>query len=574
MALGSLSWHTNINSVRKRLNEITKKYDNTAYSKLIKYYTDNWLERLVSGSIDYSDVEDELRANSVLENYNRHVKDNLPRAAGWPKFIDFLRSEEAAYVDESFSLEQRGQIALKSVNLGKTYLPKALKDSKQKKDQRATLNYTEILPKENKPASKTIRRRNPEKFTESQVVEPDTANIGSKLASKRGNRKVPEQVVELNVVKLDTSSIEGKSAFKKGKRKEPENIIEPHVVEPIKPVLKKPKKTAAKLENLKEVTPSPVKLNSLLDKYKSPKRQPGSTLKSSHLSYVNNLTLEIPWFLWHANSCRYDAFLTVFTFNLLRKYPDFKPENADKRHRHCQAYYDLCSTAEFLAIARDSNHRREIASNFWNMMFKSKIDNNKPGAQGCVTELLQLFAPLLSLHPFIESYTKCSFCLHTETKRQRLSIPISIQDISDLKLNSLQEYVHWYFSKRVTTCDLCLQETVESGYQDVIELPDLLVLEFISTEENLFKKDRKFKFNLELKGSNPESNFKLISTINVPFNNHFSCALYEPQINEAQSYQGKWILHDGLKWGGKLKEVTTFNHVLNQKPFLFFYRKV
>jgi len=130
--LGSLSWLGDIKAAEKQLDKLEKEKKNTKYIKLVEYYKDSWLDRLKSGLINYSSVEDELRANSVLEQYNCHVKDSLPRNSSWPKLIDFLQKEEADYVRESFLAEQKGEIQVKSLNHGKTYLPKPLKKTKRK----------------------------------------------------------------------------------------------------------------------------------------------------------------------------------------------------------------------------------------------------------------------------------------------------------------------------------------------------------------------------------------------------------------------------------------------------------
>ena len=137
-ALGSLSWKGDLDSVVEALSEIEAKYNCTEHSKLVSYYKNSWLPRLQDGLIDYSSIEDEYRANSVLESYNCHVKDSLARSSTWPKFLEFLLSEEASYVNESFQAEQKGQILSKSVNFGKTFLPKQMQ-KKNSKEQNSLI---------------------------------------------------------------------------------------------------------------------------------------------------------------------------------------------------------------------------------------------------------------------------------------------------------------------------------------------------------------------------------------------------------------------------------------------------
>ena len=127
--LGSLSWK-NQESIQRIFNEIQVKYEKTKHGQLVDYYRKFWLEKLKNGLIDYSDVEDSFRANSVLERYNGHIKDSLPRCASWPKFLEFIRNEEASYVRESHLAEQKGETIQESMKFGQTYLPKGIKKTR------------------------------------------------------------------------------------------------------------------------------------------------------------------------------------------------------------------------------------------------------------------------------------------------------------------------------------------------------------------------------------------------------------------------------------------------------------
>jgi hypothetical protein len=82
--------------------------------------------------IDYSQFEDEYRANSVLEQYNGRIKDSLPRTPNWAVFIDFIVTEENKYVTESFLNEQKGIIKTKSASFAKKFIPKCLRQSPEK----------------------------------------------------------------------------------------------------------------------------------------------------------------------------------------------------------------------------------------------------------------------------------------------------------------------------------------------------------------------------------------------------------------------------------------------------------
>ena len=188
--LGSLCWNGNSISIENKFHELESKYSENIYNSLIEYYKNNWLDRLKSGLIDYSDIDDTLRSNSVLEQYNSHVKNFLPRSPTWAKFIEFLINEEANYVKESFQAEQKGEIALKSTNFGKTYLPKTLKKKNQvqtKLNDNKDNNSQETLSIKIKKSG-SRKRKDPTPILDQTIVElpyqPNTKRIKKTLREK------------------------------------------------------------------------------------------------------------------------------------------------------------------------------------------------------------------------------------------------------------------------------------------------------------------------------------------------------------------------------------------------------
>jgi len=188
-SLGSLSWKEGNIEIDKEFQKIEQKYNGKEQEGLITYYKNNWLPKLKQGLIDYSDIEDELRSNSILEHYQCHVKDSLPRSSSWPKFIDFLISEEESYVRDSFAAEQRGQVATKSVNFGKTYLPKPIK----KTETRQNNNKANINPN---PKVKESNKRKRSSFSteensgsENSIHAPFTKDITKKFKGSFIQRK-------------------------------------------------------------------------------------------------------------------------------------------------------------------------------------------------------------------------------------------------------------------------------------------------------------------------------------------------------------------------------------------------
>ena len=140
-----------------------KSNQNTEFKKLVDYYNKCWFEKLKSGLIDYSDIDDSFRANSVLERYNDHVKDNLPRSPNWAKSLEFLKNKEDTYVRESYLAEQKGETMQTSMKFGQTYLPKVLKKKSQKQieeekqKEEVKIESTDDYPNKRKPTDNMTR---------------------------------------------------------------------------------------------------------------------------------------------------------------------------------------------------------------------------------------------------------------------------------------------------------------------------------------------------------------------------------------------------------------------------------
>ena len=176
--LGTLSWKGDLNIVEKELRTIEEKYMKTMYNDLIVYYKNNWLSKLKNGLIDYSAIDDDIRSNSVLEQYHSHIKNLLPRAPTWPKFIEFLINEEVEYVNNTFLAEQKENVAVKSVNFDATYLPKPLRNAKNKNNNNSN-SMEDSYKNDNSNLENTNKRR----------IEKISPEIDVKSASSQALKK-------------------------------------------------------------------------------------------------------------------------------------------------------------------------------------------------------------------------------------------------------------------------------------------------------------------------------------------------------------------------------------------------
>jgi len=103
--------------------------------------------------------------------------------------------------------------------------------------------------------------------------------------------------------------------------------------------------------------------------------------------------------------------------------------------------------------------------------------------------------------------------------------------------------------------------------------PNFIVLEFISTKNGKLRNN--FSLDRFIVNNNTKTRFALIATINVPFDGHFNCSIYEPQFqdNKIKQLEG-WYLHDGLKCEGGLVPIHNLNQIAKERPFIFFYKKM
>jgi len=88
-------------------------------------------------------------------------------------------------------------------------------------------------------------------------------------------------------------------------------------------------------------------------------------------------------------------------------------------------------------------------------MYDAKIDNDKPGKQGFVQGLLQLFQTLLDLQPYFEQNKFCYGCEASQKKNVRLPLPMKIHDVGHLNYNSIQRYLEWFVEpKHAQSCQV------------------------------------------------------------------------------------------------------------------------
>ena len=89
-----LTYKGNIEYLKNQINIILLQYPSYYYN-LCAYFLDTKLKYFEDGSYDYNKFPKDIRSNSVLERYNRTIKQYLgeKRTCNWVVFLNFINNE-------------------------------------------------------------------------------------------------------------------------------------------------------------------------------------------------------------------------------------------------------------------------------------------------------------------------------------------------------------------------------------------------------------------------------------------------------------------------------------------------
>ena len=134
LTLLPINYKGNIENLKKFLNVLIMQYPH--YSNyIINYFIEYKLKYFQDGSYDYSKFPPDIRSNSILERYNKIVKNQLgeKRTCNWVVFMNFIFKE----------LERISEKLGKNENINVLYSEKNTKFGKLKYN---FTNINEILP--------------------------------------------------------------------------------------------------------------------------------------------------------------------------------------------------------------------------------------------------------------------------------------------------------------------------------------------------------------------------------------------------------------------------------------------
>ena len=87
---------SDINSEEDQQIESSKNStQDTPLVKFWKYFEKNYLSLIVNQVLNYSNLEQKYRSNSIVERYHSLLQQKIPKKPNWPLFLKKLIEEEA-----------------------------------------------------------------------------------------------------------------------------------------------------------------------------------------------------------------------------------------------------------------------------------------------------------------------------------------------------------------------------------------------------------------------------------------------------------------------------------------------
>ena len=290
------------------------------------------------------------------------------------------------------------------------------------------------------------------------------------------------------------------------------------------------------------------------------------------LGEENNLNIN-NWLTNNMNSCRYDAFLTIYGFILKDKIRFLKVKFTDNMTI-------LDSTFEQLYDTPTNN----VVINFWNYCNQEKIDPVPVGKEGFIYELFKLFPKNESFCILEKINNKCDFCYYNNIK-DNPTINIFVQiNPENLLLSGIEEtFKDKYSYKTYLYCPNCQNNIKEKEFKrcsveySVKSFPNFLFILF-DMDYNQLKNNKIdiIKFSSTFIQLNVENKYYLIGGICIPFRNHYNCFIYNYN-SDLLNYgleKGKNYIHDGLKNLGNFEEFTDLiKYFEDNIPYILIYYK-
>ena len=465
--------------------------------KLVKYVERVWIRFIKNNMLNYIAINQEYRANSVLEAYNARIKKFLPYKPNIALFMEFIMNEEQ-YFDKEISrkISQGEQQTFK----GSNYKTNSRKSSSRTKKAQGSEDKNGDLNLEDES---DFYSTDEESDSRTSLLDQD------RFFAEEGERMATEKKSALNPNQAENNNPKDAVPQKRSKKRKNDEIIS------IKP----------------EFNSSKLNSNSIKPPAKQPKR-------------FNNVFGSIPKRILEfnmrnkENSCRYTSFIALYRYKLIYIHSDFNEKSLETNGQWLNKLIDLNENLignEYRSIEEFSNY---------NTLKKYEMD--KFGDFGAITPLFTIFRSLDICLLQTEDTKQCSVCTYNVTIKQKVGPLFSFNE-ARLQGNSIQESLIQILSPIKWYCEQCSTESTDEATREIIFVPRIL---FIVLDLNYSRlkaySDYRDKIDiLDLK-------YELCAAITKPAANHFVLLIKDPQENFHSAVHLGWYRYDDQSDNGNI----------------------
>ena len=482
--------------------------------------------------LNYRDIEQQYRSNSIIEAYNARIKLLLPYKPNFPKFINFMLNEESYYNSEVIRKISQGESSYTNISFPKSKDRKSsLKKQAAYKNSSPDGNWifdgsssdemddelkdynTDSLPTPTKIRWKngSKRRTTPKKSL------PDGGCISDGSSSDEMDNKLDVY----NSYSLSNESTARKKDVHIGNQK-------------------KPKESKSKLKRSFDEFRKDKRRSSGVDNI--PKKISKKARKQNDTNLINELEgKRISWNLTnYKDSCRYSSFWTLYRFKLYSYHNSFrtisKLKGSSWLNKLINLNNDLMNTNKLAAIESFANYNNT-----------TNLEMDQFGKVGSVTPLFRIFSCLKICKMEITDTKNCNHCGLAYPPVTSSIGPLFSLSGNILVNSGIENSLNSHFSPSEWNWECCKKDSDMLTKREVKTLPSLLFVVLDFSKFTALKNFKKYDETITLN----EEKFNLCAAITKPMTNHFALLMKDPDA----LHQG-WYEYDDCKHNGDIVPVT------------------
>jgi len=164
----------------RTLSNLRSKFlKNKELTQFFDYVEENYKDHFSSKMLDYSEINQQTRANSCLEAYHNHLQQLMPRKPTWFELVEALKKEEYRVFSEQIEKERKGEFFSSSSNFGSKFIPRWAKNKLARSES----------PSKGKSPRNTFKRANSVKQRQKSKIRKEERQIKTKTKNKKTKEK-------------------------------------------------------------------------------------------------------------------------------------------------------------------------------------------------------------------------------------------------------------------------------------------------------------------------------------------------------------------------------------------------